>query len=485
MAKRKAKEASLIVLALVFLFNPNIQVVDLLPDFVAYFILAHLLEKPALMAPYFDEARSASLKLALISLMKIPAFMLAVLIRSKNTLDNDVFPMLALIFATLEIIYGISFIKNISSAFFHLGERGSAAALITPFSLTKSGKREMRPEDLRGFTVFFLVAKCLLYTVPEFLLLSRTADNGTITPAPLSRFYPWTLIISLALGFIIGGIWLHRSKRYLKATLSEGEFTNSLNFLKNEGSDEEYLTRVKLRTTKRALILIAVATVFSFPMAFKETELINLFPSFIFSAFFIFALLKLKPHTQTSFKPSLISGAVFSALSVIAFGFSVSFLTKYDYLELGNKLSSSHDKVMSSYIFVVITAALELLALIAFFVFAFRYLDSYIKENTGLSPKSERYSRTEREYHSELKKRLYIFFGIGLLTYVLKFIEICLYLAPKTSFSNMDGVASPVTGSALPWFGVLITVSSALFIGYAIYFTRLLAEEVELKYKNS
>ncbi len=485
MAKNKNKQASLIVLALVFLFNPNIQIIDLLPDFVAYFIFARLLEKPALMAPYFDEARSSSLKLAVISLAKIPAFMLAVLIRSKNTLDNDVFPMLALIFAGLEIIYGIGFIKNISTALFHLGERGSASALITPFSLSRNGKREMRPEDLRGFTLFFLVAKSALFTVPEFLLLSKTADNGTITPAPLSRFYPLTLTIALALGFAIGGIWLYRSKKFLKSVVSEGEFTNSLEFLKNEGSDEEYKIRVTLRRANRAFILIAIASVFTFPMAFEETELINIFPGFIFAIFFILALARLKPYTEKSFKPSLISGLSFTAFSVVSLVFSANFLNKYDYIDLGNKLSSSHNKVMSSYLFVVIFAAIELIALAAFFVFAFRYLNSYLKENTGLSPKSERYSKTELGYHKELEKRLYIFFGLGLLTAVLKFVEICLYLTPKTSFSNSDGVASPVTGSALPWFGVVITVASVAFIGYTLYFTRLIRDEVELKYKNA
>lgn len=484
MAKRKCKEASLIVLAFVFLFNPNIQVIDLLPDFVAFFIIARLLEKPALMAPYFDEARSSALKLALISVMKIPAFFLAVFIRSKNTLDNDVFPMLALVFATLEIIYGIFFIKNISSAFFHLGERGTASALITPFSLTKSGKREMRPEDLRGFTLFFLVAKCALYTVPEFLLLSKTADNGTITPAPLSRFYPLTLTVALALGFTIGAIWLYRSKKFLKSVLSEGEFTNSLEFLKNEGSDEEYKTRLTLRATSRAFILIALASVFTLPMAFEDTDLINIFPSFIFAVFFIFALSKLKSYTEESFKPTLISGAAFAAVSVTSFVFSVSFHTKYDYIELGNKLSSSHESAVSSYIFVVIFSAIELLLLAATFLFAFRYLNSYLKENTGLSQKSERYSKTELGYHNELKTRLYIFFGLGFLSALLKFVEICLYLAPQTSFSNMGGVASPVTSSALPWFGVVIFIASASFIGYTLYFTKLVREEVELKYTN-
>lgn len=48
----------------------------------------------------------------------------------------------------------------------------------------------------------------------------------------------------------------------------------------------------------------------------------------------------------------------------------------------------------------------------------------------------------------------------------------------------MGGVASPVTSSALPWFGVVISIASASFIGYTLYFTKLVREEVELKYTN-
>ncbi len=485
MEQKKIKRAPLIVLSLVFLFNPNIQVVDLLPDFVAYFIFARLLEKPALQAPYFDEARSSAIKLAFISLAKIPAFLLAVFIRSKNTLDNDIFPMLSLIFAALEIIFSLGLIKNISSAFFHLGERGTASALITPFPLSRNKKRTMRPEDLRGFTIFFAVAKCLLYTVPEFLLLSKTAENGTITPSPLSRYYPITLSIAFALGLTVGIIWFIRSKKFLNAVLLEGEFTKSLEFLASEDTDHKYETKLKLHATKRSMLALAIASVFTLPLAFQETELINIFPGFIFALIFILALSKLKSYGEKRFTPVLISGAAYSLISATAFAFSVNFLTKYDYLDISNSLSSAQSAAKSAYIPVVIFSALELLALAALFAFSFIYLYSFITENTGLSPKSDRYSRTELEYHTALKKRLYIFFAFGLSAALMKFIEVCLYLAPKTSFTNANGQVNPVTGSALPWFGVVITITSALFIGYAIYFTKLIFEEVELKNRNA
>lgn len=484
MAKENKKRASLLVFALVFLFNPNIQIVDLMPDFVSFFIFARLLEKPALKAPYFDEARSSAFKLAFISLAKIPAFILAILIRSKNTVDNDVFALFALVFACLEIIYSISFINNLASGFFHLGERGSASALISPFPLSKKDTKKTRPEDLKSLTIIFVVAKSVLFTAPEFLLLTGTGVNGTLTPAPLARFYPRVLLLALALGFLIGAVWLHRSIRYLKVVLDEGEFTKSLDFLKSENSDAEYEIKLKLRTTNRGFFAIALATVFTIPLSLQETEQINIFPGFLFGLIFLYALLKLSPFSAKAKLKTFISGIVYVAFSVFAFIFSASFLTEYDYIDLLNRFSASYVTIKKSYLAVVITAGLEFLALAVFLFFSFTYLYSFITENTGLSPTSKRYSKTEREYHSSLKKRLYIFVGMGLFTSLLKFINTTLFFRPQTNFSKVDGVLTTITSSAVPWFGVLVMFSSIFFIGYTIYFMKVMREEVEMKCKK-
>jgi hypothetical protein len=42
-----------ITVALILLFNPSINVVDVLPDFIAYFILARIFDGPSVAAPYF------------------------------------------------------------------------------------------------------------------------------------------------------------------------------------------------------------------------------------------------------------------------------------------------------------------------------------------------------------------------------------------------------------------------------------------------
>ena len=124
---------SLIIFSLVLLINPNINVIDLMPDFIAWFILAKLFERAADSAPYFEEARVAFKRLAWVNLAKIPAFILVMLIRSKDTLDNNVYALASLSFAVIETLFIIPAVKNIFLALFHLGERTEAVSLISPF----------------------------------------------------------------------------------------------------------------------------------------------------------------------------------------------------------------------------------------------------------------------------------------------------------------------------------------------------------------
>ena len=69
--KTKSRAYTGIIVALVFLFNPNISVIDILPDFVAYFILARTFLLASDCAPYFEEARVAFKRLGWLSFGKI------------------------------------------------------------------------------------------------------------------------------------------------------------------------------------------------------------------------------------------------------------------------------------------------------------------------------------------------------------------------------------------------------------------------------
>ena len=475
--ENKTKLKPYFLIAFLFLVNPNIHIMDFFPDFIAYFIFAKMLEKPSLMAPYFEEARSSALKLAWLSLGKIPAFLIAVYIRSNNTLDNDVYAMLSLIFAIAEIILTVIFIRNVASALFHLGERTNAESLITPFPLNKNGKRDMRPEDLKGFTIFFAVTKALCYTLPELLLLSRTANNGTITASPLSRFYPITLSFALILELTLGVIWFIRTKRYVRTIINEGEFENALNTLAREGVAGEFETKKKLSTINKGFFYLSLASVFTIKLAWEGTDKINIFPAFIFAFFALYALIKLSSFTERKKKSAVVSASILSVIAVLNLIFNVKFHDKYDFYDIiGNKAAKA------SYTLVIIFTTLEFLAFLAFVIFLYAHLSDFIKNNTGVLPTDPRYSRTEKEYHEELIKKTKLLSVFAVITSLFKLIDALLYISPKTVISDVGGVGAIVTGSSLPWFGIVNFISAAVFIGYAFYYSATLKEEVKLKF---
>ena len=115
-----------LIFAVVMLFNPNVNLIDILPDFIGFFNLAKFFEKAADCAPYFEEARSAFMKLGYISLAKIPALAIVVIVRSGNVIDNDIIALMALIFAVLELLYLIPVTKSLFDALTYLGERSEA-----------------------------------------------------------------------------------------------------------------------------------------------------------------------------------------------------------------------------------------------------------------------------------------------------------------------------------------------------------------------
>ena len=130
----KKKFYSLLIFSLVFLLNPNINVIDVMPDFISWFILARLFERAADSAPYFEEARAGFIKLGYINLAKIIGLLIIFFVKSRDTSDNNIFALVSLSFAAVELLYLFPTVKNIFLALFHLGERTEASALISPIN---------------------------------------------------------------------------------------------------------------------------------------------------------------------------------------------------------------------------------------------------------------------------------------------------------------------------------------------------------------
>lgn len=468
----------LLIFSLVLLFNPNVNVIDPLPDFIAWFILAKLFERAADSAPYFEEARADFVKLAWINFFKIPALMLIIFIRGKNFGDNDIYALVSFVFAVLETLLVIRATKNIFTALFYVGERTSASSLITPFQYPVCKSRLMSPDLLRGFTYFFVVCKSILYTLPDMFLLTRISKTtGQIMT--ISKYYPFVLVFSQILGITVGAIWLSRVIKYAKAVKDEGEFENALISLRSNESAVKFSAKSKIRSLCFALTLISVSSFFMLELAFDNFNRIDILPNFIFGIFLTIAIYIFKNGIESD-KTAILSGIAFISVSLASYIVSARFLSVYNYTDLLTETSAQ-----KFYIWVQILSVAEFLFHTAFLVLSVRALNRFIKSNTGIVGFDGDSSKLDKQFHNELFKKSYIFAGLGIASSLAKCVNVILNRYVKVIYTDIADTQIPtITSSPLPWFNIVVTACAVLFIGYTLYYTSTLKDEVRLKYEN-
>ena len=244
---KKAKNpGALIALSLVFLFNPNINILDLLPDFVAYLALISAIGSASEHVPYLQECKETLSKLAIISAVKIPAMLIMF---SNMYTGRDIVPLFTLIFGVVEIIFLSPAINNGYAALCYLGERTDATSLISAFPIDRSGARTMKTDALRALTLIFFSAKAALGFLPEICLLTFE-DYATRKKA--NDIYPTLLVLSLLAVLIIGLVWLGRTKKYLNTVRKNGQVGTSVSSLIPDSDAESISAKDKVRKYSRA-----------------------------------------------------------------------------------------------------------------------------------------------------------------------------------------------------------------------------------------
>ncbi len=490
MTKKSKAFYPLIILAFVTLFNPNINVVDILPDFIGWYILAYLFEYASDVAPYFEEARSGFIKLGFINILKIPAFFLVNYIRRQNALDNDVLALASFTFAVCELIFLIPCVTNLFRALFHVAQRTfnteknegekkitpDTRVILEPFSLPII-KIKITPDVLRIICYVFFVAKAVLSFLPDLFLLTRTTDDGQILS--ISKYYPYVLVYGLLLGLIIGAVWLTLVIKYTKRIHKEGDLFGALKLLATERSEASFNKKRETRKLNLALTLFIVASAFTLDFAFDNFKGINLLPQFLYALLLIVAILSL--NSVHKVKPITIAlSGVYLLFTTVSYVFSARFLTRYEYLDLMTDKSA-----VAYYNPVLIFSAIELISLITLLVFITLEMIGFIKAKTGVSPESERYRITEKRYHTSLSIRAIMLSVFALIMGVSKFIGVFLNSDIQILYAFVDDFDKrPIVASTLPWFGIVVLVSAVIYIGYSYYFFTLLKEEVKLKNTN-
>ena len=457
-----------ILLSLIFLFNPNFNIIDILPDFVAYFILARAIGKKGEFIPYLSEARSGFIKLAILTLLKMPA---VIVMYANASSGRDIIPLFTLVFSALELIFLIGTIDNCFSGLYYIGERSEADALILPF---KVFRKSFKAETVKNATYIFLAAKAVLCFLPEICLLTvesiktRALFNALYFPLLLT-----CVIITLALGIL----WLTLSVSYVNKVKNQGSAKCALEGL--IGKEDILLIERKNRqkAVLNSLSLLGLSTVFLFDLRFSETGEVNILPHFLFA--FVLLTIAFKLFESKAYKIFFgVSVALYSLSSVIFGIYNIRFLDSFSYRELSE--SYKNPAAAEAYKSVELLAALELVFFLVMTVAMACGFIRFIRNNTALHPSDPLYSKQDKDRHKTLYIKSIIAFGITAVIGALK----CLNVYLKSEIVLIFGRNDIIFSNKAPWLSTLIFILVILLTVFFYGTCEDIKEDVEFKYKN-
>lgn len=469
-ATRNTQTFFLWVISLIFLFNPNISVIDPLPDFFAFYFISRLLVRAGDTAPYFEEARKSAIHLAWLSVAKLASLLVIAIVRGANNSDFDIVALFSLVFMAGEIIISVNFIRNLFRALFYLGERGDKPSIYTKL---KDGTRfAVDPDVLCSISYLFVVVKCLSYSLPFMLLLSSDPFTSGASPRGL---FPTLLTVTALLTLAIGLVWLIHAIRYAALTVKSGDFDSALDNMMSDEVRYTFERKRLVRSLSSVPTLFAFASVFSLQIAFSGYRSINIVPNLIIGILFFVLATKLRDGKTRSWLS--VSSLVYTATSAVAYLFHIRFLRQFEYFEL---LQS--EDARRAYLPVEIWGAIEFIAFIAMTLFLLLALRRFLLDNTGISRGSEKYRETDRLYHRSILARTYAMIALGALSGIARFLSVFINSEVQLIQLNPnDFSAVPIPAPTVPWFGALSLFVAIIYIAYSFYHAAYLKEEIRAK----
>lgn len=458
-------KATLITLGLVFCFNPYINIIDILPDFVFLFFFATLINDKAEAVPYFYETKSSLLKLGFLSLARIPA---SLIMFANMTSGNDIVPLFTLVFAIAEILLGVGLINNLFNALFYLGQRTETPGIIEPF--TAFG-RKMRPEVLKAFSIGFIVTRSVIALIPEFCLL--TYSDAKLKHA-LINAYPLLILLSFLLTLCIGAVWLALVIKY-KKSVTNNSLQEKIESLLGENELKELEEKKSLKKKMSALSALGIGSVFMFELSFEETMGVDVLPHFIYGLFILYVVFSLFNSRETKTYAS-IACATLASFGSLGQLLLARFVKEYSYADL-----EKVKEAKSAYALITAFSVIEWLSLLLLTFVVAREFVNFAKQNTALSPEDENYSKTDAVYHKKLTGKIAVLFIAPAVIGFIKMLNVVLMWDTDIVFTEN---ASIIETSPLPWLGVVTFILTCVYVFYSMTFTSSLKEDIRMKYSE-
>lgn len=380
---KKSLGLGCIIASSFFLFNPDLAVIDLVPDFIGYMLINYGLTALADLNDHFDEAKKRFKLMIFVSIAKLlSVFMLFGL----NDAYMRPYSMLLYpcVFGVIELVLLLPAFKHFFDGLTYLSSRndGSAAFLYRfPSSCRRRKDKRRVPlknitERTYSLTAFFLFAKSFLSVLPEFSVLTSTMYDESKHTMDLYDYIGLLRMMAIVLMIIIGVVWLVGFVRYLVLIIKDSEFMDRLR--------DSYRTKVLVREglfVRRklhfSLFWMKVAAIFAIDFYINYY---NVIPDVLFAVAGIAAVCLLRKYiTRSRYISAVAALSVYGCVSVVASYVNAYYNVVYETFETMFRDPDAYD----TYTLMRVSTAVESLLFVVAFVFVARALSDIIKGHCG------------------------------------------------------------------------------------------------------
>lgn len=314
-----------IAAGMVFLFNPNIAVFDILPDFIGYLLIYHGLFRMSFSTVKLAAVRDNHLwKLALATALRICSIALLPY-TSETFLLLDVF-----VFGVVETILYIPAVLELFDGFYSLGIRYDAASVYFPHVRKTRRKETVQSEGaekLKAYTIVFFLIKTVASVLPELTALQLNQDfsSDSRLHIRLAQYKPLFYGFCMVVTLIFGIIWLVRMLRYTGGMRRDAALCRCIDehYEKNVLSNPALLAALRMKKVRLLFLLSACA---SFVLILDG---VNVLPNVLSAIFLILAFVVMLPYDRLAGAGIAVS-AIAGALSVVNLCLQIPYFGEYE-----------------------------------------------------------------------------------------------------------------------------------------------------------
>ena len=459
-ARKKNISFGMIAMAFVFLFNPNIAIIDPLPDFIGYVVLSVALSKISMISEILYDAKRAFERLIIIDVGKILSIFWVFGIDSISERNTSLL-LWSFVFAVLEIIFAIPAYLKLFEGLSSLGNFHPN----TSIHGKKALKRNSYTDSIRSFSVFFVIFKAIFTCLPELTSL------GSVTYDETSRFIDLYRYIGVIRGFciipvlFIGFAWLTSCIKYFVRISKDRAFVDSLN---NEYSQRK-ITKTGafvIKDVKIATVFFVMASAFSIDF---NMDGVNILPDILVAISLGLSLLYFSRTAKIKKTFSVIVFSLFVVASLFEDYIRYYFAENFYYNAI-----NKNGEAFNVYIITVVAVALEGMLLVLLYVAMSRAIRSVVSEHTGYVLGKEIETDGEKKQilavQSRLNKNFYI---------LVDFAVVC---ALADTFGSLYGAFYAFLNKNFGWMSLLSIICGLLLVGMTVRAVSELKEAVQTKY---